>query len=85
MPQRHLLYLDAAAMRCHRWQHGKVTERASFPTTDAGITGFARYVQQHASGLFTLLVDLVEEGFQSERVNVRIRGVAQMSHDMPTL
>ena len=66
MPQRHLLYLDAAAMRCHRWQHGKVTERASFPTTDAGITGFARYVQQHASGLFTLLVDLVEEGFQSE-------------------
>ncbi|MCB1960019.1 MAG: hypothetical protein KDE68_05785 [Rhodocyclaceae bacterium] len=64
MPQRHLLYLDANAMRCHRWQHGKVTEEARFATTDEGITGFARYVQQHTGGLFTLLVDQVEESFQ---------------------
>ena len=66
MPTRHLLYLDANSMRCFLWDQGRVSAHGQFSASDEGIAGFARHVQQHSGDLFTLLVDLVEEGFQYE-------------------
>ena len=66
MQTRHLLYLDANSMRCFLWDQGRVSAHGQFSATDEGIAGFSRHVQQHAGDLYTLLVDLVEEGFHYE-------------------
>ncbi len=66
MPTRHLLYLDANSMRCFLWNKGRVSAHGQFSATDEGIAGFSRHVQQHSGDLYTMLVDLVEEGFHYE-------------------
>ncbi|QID18792.1 hypothetical protein G3580_14885 [Nitrogeniibacter mangrovi] len=66
MPTRYLLYLDASAMHCFHWKQGRTRLMERFPTTEAGIGGFARFVQRHRTGLFSLMVDVMEEGFQHE-------------------
>ncbi len=66
MPTRHLLYLDASAMHCYQWNQGRVRLLERFPTNEAGFSAFARHVHKHRKALFSLLVDLVEEGFQHE-------------------
>jgi len=66
MPQRHLLYLDASDMHCFYWRQGHVRPVERFPTSEDGINGFARYVRTHRKAIFTLVVDLSDEGFQFE-------------------
>jgi hypothetical protein len=73
MPARILLYLDTAAMHCFAWKNGHVRALAQFGTGEAGISEFARFVQMHRTALFSLLVDLMEEGFQHE-VLPHVRG-----------
>jgi len=66
MPQRHLLYLDASAMHCFYWKQGQVRLIERFPATETGLAGFVRHIQTYRSAVFSLLVDLMEEGFQFE-------------------
>ncbi|KAA3651760.1 MAG: hypothetical protein DWQ11_13225 [Proteobacteria bacterium] len=66
MPTRHLLYLDANALHSFRWQHGSIVPAGHYPADDAGIRAFADAVRQTRGGLYTLLVDLVEEGFHAD-------------------
>ncbi|WP_227816364.1 hypothetical protein [Nitrogeniibacter aestuarii] len=66
MPQRHLLYLDASAMHCFYWKQGHLRLIERFPVTEPGIDGFVRHVQTYRKAIFSLLVDVMEEGFQFE-------------------
>ncbi|MCZ4306466.1 hypothetical protein O4G98_17145 [Zoogloeaceae bacterium G21618-S1] len=66
MPVRHLLYLDANALHSFRWQQGSVVPTGRYPADDEGIKAFADAVRQAGSGLYTLLVDVVEEGFHAD-------------------
>lgn len=73
MPRRELLYLDASAMHCYAWKQGHLRLIERFAATEAGVGGFARHVQRRRKHLFSLLVDLMEEGFQHE-VLPHVRG-----------
>jgi hypothetical protein len=73
MPARLLLYLDTSAMHCFAWRQGHVRLLDRFSVNEEGIGGFSRFVQAHRSALFSMLVDLMEEGFQHE-VLPHVRG-----------
>ncbi len=66
MPTRHLLYLDANALHSFRWQQGSVVPTGRYTADDEGIKAFADAVRRVGSGLYTLLVDVVEEGFHAD-------------------
>lgn len=66
MTTRHLLYLDANILHSFRWQHGSIVPTGHYPADDTGIRAFADAVRQAGGGLYTLLVDLVEEGFHAD-------------------
>lgn len=66
MPTRHLLYLDANALSSYRWQHGHIVPTGHYPADEAGIRAFADAVRRTGEGLYTLLVDVVEEGFHAD-------------------
>jgi len=73
MPARLLLYLDTSAMHCFAWKQGHVRLLDRFSVNEEGIGGFSRFVQAHRKALFSMLVDLMEEGFQHE-VLPHVRG-----------
>ena len=66
MPTRYLLYLDANALRRYRWRNGQVEPAGHYPASDAGIKAFAAAVRDAQGAHYTLLTDLVEEGFHSD-------------------
>ena len=66
MPQRHLLYLDASAMQCFYWKQGHVRLVERFEASDEGVQAFARYVRTYQKAVFSLLVDVADEGFHFE-------------------
>lgn len=61
-----LLYLSAHQMTFCHWQAGTLTHRQEFPATEAGYQQFADCLAQHQGGVFALLVNVAEEGFQVE-------------------
>lgn len=68
MPQRRLLLLDSNQLTAYSWQGGLVRSEARFAAGAEGASAFAAYVANHASSIFYLLADVVEEGYQFESV-----------------
>ncbi|MBT0962679.1 hypothetical protein [Denitromonas iodatirespirans] len=66
MPTRHLLYLDANALSSFRWQQGHIVPTGHYTADEAGIKAFADAVRRTSGGLYTLLVDVVDEGFHAD-------------------
>lgn len=65
MLERRLLYLTQHQVIAFHWRNGSLTADGEFlAETSAG--DFTRYLGDHASSLFTLVVNLGEEGFQSD-------------------
>ena len=65
MLERRLLYLTQHQMTAFLWQGGTLSPEEEFLAETAD-ENFARYLADHATSLFTLVVNLGEEGFQSD-------------------
>lgn len=68
MPDRRLLFLDAAGISASHWQLGQLRTEGSFSHDDDGIDAFGHYLRQHRHSQFYLLADVAEEGFQFEDI-----------------
>jgi hypothetical protein len=68
MKPRRLLYLSAHQLSAFRWQAGSLLGEAHFEANSEGYQQFADYLQQHRTSLFSLLVNVAEEGFQIETI-----------------
>ena len=65
MPKRRLLYLTQQQILAFRWHNGALSAEGEFAAeTAAG--GFAGYLSEHPKSLFSLVVNLGEEGFHSD-------------------
>jgi len=67
MPARRLLYLTAHQLVAYHWHGGQLREEASFDAVDAE-SGFVDYLGEHARSLFTLVVNIADEGFQVDTI-----------------
>lgn len=67
MPERRLLYLTQHQMLAYRWQAGHCRPEGDFAPEDAGAE-FLAYLRQHGKSLFTIVVNIAEEGFQLETI-----------------
>lgn len=65
MLERRLLYLTQHQMLAFRWQNGALSPEGEFIAEDAG-EGFTTYLKDHARSLFTMVVNLGEEGFHPD-------------------
>ncbi len=63
-----LLYLSAHQMTAYRWHSGMLTNEGTFAATDTGYGDFAAYLDQHRKSIFSILVNVSEEGFQIETI-----------------
>jgi len=68
MHARRLLYLSGHQLLAFHWQAGALTGEGSFEAGEAGQLPFARYLAQHAKSLFSILVNVSEEGFHIETI-----------------
>lgn len=68
MPERRILYLSTHQMAAFSWQGGTVRSEGSFESTTQGMADFGEYLAAHPRSLYTLLVNLAEEGFQIETI-----------------
>ncbi|MBK9446083.1 MAG: hypothetical protein IPO00_08285 [Betaproteobacteria bacterium] len=68
MPERRILYLSTHQMAAFHWQGGTVRAEGSFELSPSGFDAFGAYVAAHPKSIFTLLVNLAEEGFQLETI-----------------
>jgi hypothetical protein len=66
-PQR-LLYLSAYQMTACHWRGGALVREATFPSTQAGWRQFTDYLAQNSKSIFSLLVNVAEEGFRIETI-----------------
>lgn len=66
MKPRRLLYLSAHQISAFRWQAGLLLSEDQFEAKPEGYQEFAEYLQAHRTSLFSLLVNVAEEGFQLE-------------------
>lgn len=65
MFERRLLYLTQHQVIAFHWRNGTLTADGEF-LAETSADDFTRYLGEHASSLFTLVVNLGEEGFQSD-------------------
>lgn len=68
MRSRHLLYLSAHQMTACRWQAGVLADEASFEDSEAGQEAFAGYLAANAKSIFSILVNVADEGFHLETI-----------------
>jgi hypothetical protein len=68
MPERRILYLSTHQMAAFQWQGGAVRSEGNFESSAAGLEAFSAYIAAHPKSIFTLLVNLAEEGFQLETI-----------------
>ena len=61
-----LLYLDAQNLTVYRWQAGELQHEADFSVEQEGFTNFAAYLAKNRKCCFSMLADVVDEGFQIE-------------------
>lgn len=66
-PQR-LLYLSSHQMAAYHWQRGALTCEATFSPTESGLQQFTHHLAQHRNSVFSLLVNVAEEGFHLETI-----------------
>lgn len=67
MPARRFLYLTSQQLAAYSWHAGRLHEEASFETSDAG-NGFVAYLQQYPKSIFSMVVNIPEEGFQVDSI-----------------
>lgn len=65
MPARHVLYLTQHQLFAFRWHHGALSPEGEF-LAEMAAGDFSGYLASHGNDLFTLVVNLGEEGFQSD-------------------
>lgn len=68
MPQRRILFADGSSLRAFRSLRDTQQYEGRFVADNSGTEEFAAYLRQHRDSLFTLLVDVSEEGFQIENI-----------------
>ena len=68
MQAQRLLYFSTYQITAYFWQRGTLTSEASFPPTDDGWQQLAQYLAEHRQSVFSLLVNVAEEGFQRETI-----------------
>ena len=68
MPERRILYLGTHQMATFVWQGSTVRAEGSFEASPQGVSAFGEYIASHPKSIFTLLVNLAEEGFQLETI-----------------
>ncbi|HMX15211.1 MAG TPA: hypothetical protein PKD29_00070 [Rhodocyclaceae bacterium] len=68
MPARFVLFLDGSRLDAFRWHEGLLEPEGQFGTDGAGVERFAAYLHKRRNGLFHLLADVSEEGFQLEDI-----------------
>jgi hypothetical protein len=68
MKTRRLLYLCAQQMTAFRWEAGKLSSEGQFTSSDGGLRQFATYLAEHPDGIYAILANVAEEGFQTETI-----------------
>ena len=68
MNNNRLLYLDAHQLTACRDRSGELASEAVFATSAEGRQQFSDYLAQHQHSVFSLLVNVAEEGFQIETI-----------------
>lgn len=68
MHRRRLLYLTSHQLSAFDWHSGVLTEEASFDTSEEGQVAFANYLAANSKSIFSILVNVSEEGFQIETI-----------------
>lgn len=68
MKSRRLLYLSAHQMVACHWRSGELTIDATFTSGSAGYAQLATYLNAHPADIYSLLVNVSEEGFQIETI-----------------
>lgn len=68
MRPRRLLYLNAHQISTFLWQAGSLLVEGQFDANPEGYSRFTAYLQRHQTSLFSLLVNIAEEGFQIETI-----------------
>ncbi|GHU03276.1 hypothetical protein FACS1894158_01320 [Betaproteobacteria bacterium] len=68
MKPRRLLYLCTSQMTAWHWRAGALVREATFPSTQAGWQQFRYYLAQNSKSVFSLLVNVAEEGFHIETI-----------------
>ena len=66
MQTRQLLYLSSHQATAFSWQGGALVGEGLFEATDEGYRKFAAYLSQRKNGIFAILANVSEEGFQIE-------------------
>jgi len=65
MPERRVLYLTQQQLLAFRWQLGSLSPEGEFLAASAD-EQFSEYLADHASSLFSVVVNLGEEGFHTD-------------------
>ncbi len=68
MPARYILFLDGFRLGAFRWHNGRLDAEAEFAADAGGQEEFAAYLSSRRQGVFHLLADVAEEGFQYEEI-----------------
>lgn len=68
MTTHRLLYLSAHQMVAYRYLSGRLTSEATFPNTDNGYREFNDYLVRNGSSVFSMLVNVSEEGYQVDTI-----------------
>lgn len=92
MAARHVLLLDTSGLTAFLCQPDGPLEEGRFTAGADGVAAFAEFLQERRSGLFYLLTDVAEEGFQVEdlpyvlgqdRKEIVSRKLAQLYYGTP--
>ena len=68
MKQR-LLFTNALVTTAYHWHAGEITVEGEFHASPDGLAAFSKYLRRHKStSIFSLLVDVPDEGFHSEKI-----------------
>ena len=68
MKNRRLLYLTAQQIVCCYWHSGKLDQDEVFPANENGHRQFSDYLARHSKDIYTLLLNVSEEGFHIETI-----------------
>ncbi len=66
-PQR-FLYLSTHQLAAYRWRAGSLYEEGNFTASNEGLQRLRNYLAANASSVFSLLVNVAEEGFHIETI-----------------
>jgi hypothetical protein len=68
MAEKRLLYFAATRVVLYRWAHSRLAVESSFANNEEGAQAFAAHFRATPTGLFYVLVDIVEEDFHQETI-----------------